>query len=103
MAKHVGVPIVGIVENLSHVVCPVCGGRIEVYGPSRADATARRAGVLLLGSLPLDPALAVLSDSGRIEDYRSEAFESVVDRIVERHARERAESRAEAAASGAER
>jgi Mrp family chromosome partitioning ATPase len=103
MAKHAGVPIVGIVENMSHVVCPMCGGRIDVYGPSRADATVRRTGVPLLGSLPLDPSLAVLSDAGRIEDYRSEAFETVVDRIIEPHPRERAEGRAEPMGSGAER
>jgi Mrp family chromosome partitioning ATPase len=103
MAKHVGVPIVGIVENMSHVVCPVCGGHIEVYGPSQAEATARRTGVPLLGSLPLDPSLAVLSDAGRVEDYRSEAFDGIVDRILERQAHERAEGTAEPVGSAAER
>jgi Mrp family chromosome partitioning ATPase len=86
MAKHLGVPIVGLVENMSYVVCPRCGARIEAYGPSRAEATARRAGLSLLGSLPLDPGLAVLCDEGKVEDYRSEVFEGIVDRILERHA-----------------
>ena len=77
--------------------------RIEAYGPSQAEGTARRVGVPLLGSLLLDPSLAVLSDGGRIEDYRSEAFESIVDTILERQARERVEGPAEPVGSGAER
>jgi Mrp family chromosome partitioning ATPase len=92
MVRRLGVPIAGLLENMSYVVCPRCGARIEAYGPSRAEATARRTGLSLLGSLPLDPALAVLCDEGKVEDYRSEAFEGVVDRILERGARGREES-----------
>jgi len=103
MAKSLGVPIVGLVENMSHVICPRCGARIEAYGPSRAEATARRCGLPLLGSLPLDPDLAMLCDEGKGEDYRSEAFEGVVDRILERQAREREKGPAEPVGAGVDR
>jgi Mrp family chromosome partitioning ATPase len=92
MAKHLGVPILGLVENMSYVVCPRCGAHIEAYGPSQAEDTARRAGLSLLGSLPLDPGLAVMCDEGRVEDYRSEAFESIVDRILEQRTHEEAQA-----------
>jgi len=41
MARRLGVPIAGLVENMSYVVCPRCGARIEAYGPSRAEAAVR--------------------------------------------------------------
>ena len=100
MAKHLGVPIVGLVENMSYLICPRCGARIEAYGPSRAEDTARRCGLPLLGRLPLDPDLAVLCDEGKVEDYRSEAFESVVDTILGQQAREREKGPAEPVGAG---
>jgi Mrp family chromosome partitioning ATPase len=83
MAVQIGVPILGLLENMSYLICPDCEARIEVYGPSRAEDTARRAGLPMLGSMPLDPQLAVMCDQGKVEAYRLEAFESIVDRILE--------------------
>jgi Mrp family chromosome partitioning ATPase len=76
-------PLIGVVENMSHVVCPHCGTTVHVFGPSRADETAHLIGSYLLGHLPLDPRLAMLCDAGEIEDYHSEAFETVVDRVLQ--------------------
>jgi Mrp family chromosome partitioning ATPase len=77
------IPVIGVVENMSHLVCPHCGATVPVFGPSRADETAHRIGSRLLGHLPLDPSLAMLCDAGEIEDYRSEAFEVVVDKVLQ--------------------
>lgn len=84
MAQHLGVPILGLVENLSYYVCPDTGKRHEVFGPSHAAETAHRLGTSLLGRLPLDPAIAQLCDAGAIEDYRSEAFDAVVEELKRR-------------------
>lgn len=67
MASMMGVPVVGLVENMSYYVCPSCGERHEPFGPSRAQMTADAFGIDMLGRLPLDPALAALCDRGTIE------------------------------------
>jgi Mrp family chromosome partitioning ATPase len=83
MARQLGVRLLGLVENMSYVECPACGARIEPFGPSRAETTARQAGVGLLGRIPLDPRLAVMCDAGRIEEYREAEFENVVDQVLQ--------------------
>jgi hypothetical protein len=83
MAVQIGAPILGLLENMSYLICPDCEARIEVYGPSRANETARQVGLEMLGHLPLDPDLAVMCDQGKVEDYRLGAFEAVVDKILD--------------------
>jgi len=80
MASHLNVPIVGLVENMSYVVCPKCGEQIEVFGPSQA----MQLGLPLLGRLPLDPELARRCDAGEIEKYAAELFEPIAEQVVER-------------------
>jgi Mrp family chromosome partitioning ATPase len=82
MANSLGIPILGLVENMSHLICPQCGTRIELFGPSRASETADVAGARLLGSLPLDPQFAVMCDDGEIEAYDSEALEPILDQAL---------------------
>jgi len=82
MAQHLNVNILGLIENMSYFVCPDTDKRHEIFGPSHADETAARFGVPLLGRLPIDPTIARLSDTGAIEDYRSEAFDAMVEELV---------------------
>jgi Mrp family chromosome partitioning ATPase len=82
MAVQLDIPLLGLVENMSYALCPKCGEKIEVFGPSQAMETALRIGAPLLGRLPLDPDLARLCDSGQIEAYATEAFEDVAERVV---------------------
>jgi len=84
MAQQLKIPILGLVENMSHVLCPDCGKRIEVFGPSRADKTAQALGIPLLGRIPLDPELAKLCDSGEVEAYSSNVFAPIAAEIAER-------------------
>jgi Mrp family chromosome partitioning ATPase len=84
MAWHMKVAIVGLVENMAYVVCPKCGERIEVFGPSQAMHTANQLGVPMLGELPLDPKLARRCDAGEIEGYAMDVFEPIAAKITER-------------------
>jgi Mrp family chromosome partitioning ATPase len=84
MAWQMKVSIVGLVENMSYAICPKCGERIEVFGPSQAVHTANLLGVPLLGQLPLDPQLALRCDTGEIEGYVPEAFEPIAQSIADR-------------------
>jgi Mrp family chromosome partitioning ATPase len=82
MAVQLNIPLLGLVENMSYTVCPKCGERIEVFGPSQAQATALQIGIPLLGRLPLDPELSRLADAGQIEVYPGEAFVPIADKIA---------------------
>ena len=83
MAIHLGIRIIGLVENMSHVICPKCGTRIDVFGESRADQTTRSIGIPMLGRLPFDPQIARLCDQGEIERYHDPSFEEIVDHMIE--------------------
>lgn len=79
MARMMSVPILGLVENMGYILCPDCGKKIEVFGPSRIEEIASLYQVPVLARLPIDPALAEACDAGRIEfvenDYMKDAIE----------------------------
>jgi Mrp family chromosome partitioning ATPase len=82
MAWQMKTTIVGLVENMSYALCPKCGEKIEVFGPSNAQATAMQLGVPLLGHLPLDSELARRADAGEIEQYPMDAFLPITEKIL---------------------
>jgi Mrp family chromosome partitioning ATPase len=84
MVQQLGAPILGVIENMSYIVCPDCGRKIEVFGPSQGGATAERLDVPMLGQIPLDPELALHCDSGRIEAHGAEDFVPIADVIAAR-------------------
>ncbi|MFO8191596.1 MAG: Mrp/NBP35 family ATP-binding protein [Bacillota bacterium] len=77
MARMMKVPILGLVENMSGLICPHCGKEIEIFGVSKADEVAAATGIKLLARLPLDPEMSKLGDDGKIEDYPVEVFEDI--------------------------
>ena len=81
MANLMKVPVLGLIENYSYVKCPDCGREIRVFGESRIEETAKRLGVPLLARIPLDPALAKLSDDGQIELLPDGIFDAAADEI----------------------
>jgi Mrp family chromosome partitioning ATPase len=81
MFKHSGVPLIGLVDNMRHVVCPACGTGIYVFGPGQADFSAQLLETQMLGRMPLDPELACLGDAGAIEDYRSPELDSITKKV----------------------
>ena len=64
MAGMMDIPVLGIVENYSYLVCPDCGREIKVFGESHIDEIAADMGLEVLGKMPLDPAFAELADAG---------------------------------------
>ena len=65
MFEKVGVPIIGIVENMSTYVCPSCGHEEHVFGSGGGQKMCSDYGVDLLGSLPLNISIREQSDAGR--------------------------------------
>ncbi|NLO56744.1 MAG: Mrp/NBP35 family ATP-binding protein [Thermovirga sp.] len=70
MTKLMDVPLLGIVENMSYAICPHCGERWDLFGPSHLDRISSRWDIPVLASLPVDKQITILADSGRIEEYR---------------------------------
>jgi ATP-binding protein involved in chromosome partitioning len=64
MFEQVKVPILGIVENMSYLVCPHCAERIDVFSTGGGRRTASDMGVNFLGALPLDPHVRIGGDTG---------------------------------------
>ena len=64
MFHKVNVPVLGIVENMSHFVCPDCGGRHDIFGHGGAAAEAARIGAPFLGEIPLEMTIRATSDAG---------------------------------------
>jgi Mrp family chromosome partitioning ATPase len=83
MFKHSGVPLIGLVDNMRHVVCPACGTGIYIFGPGQAEFSAQLFETEMLGRMPLDPELACLCDAGAIEDYRSAELDSIVKKVLQ--------------------
>ena len=83
MVQQMGAPLLGLVENMAYAICPKCGAKIEVFGSSKASKTARQMGIALLGTIPLDPELANRCDAGEVEEYTSDAFDEIADRLVQ--------------------
>ncbi len=82
MAKRLGIKLVGVVENMSHVICPQCEAKIEIFGPSQAEVTAERIGARLLGRMPLALNLSTLCDRGEIELFQSDLLDDLTDHIL---------------------
>ena len=59
-----GVPIIGLIENMSGYACPHCGEISDPFGRGGAEAEAARLGVPFLGRIPLDIAIRTASDAG---------------------------------------
>jgi hypothetical protein len=58
----------GIVENMSYVVCPECGEQFRIFGSS-TETIAEELGVDLLGKMPIDISLAKMVDNGNFEMF----------------------------------
>jgi ATP-binding protein involved in chromosome partitioning len=65
MFEKVGIPILGIVENMSFHICPKCGHESHIFGSGGAERMAKDYGTELLGQLPLDEAIRSQADSGK--------------------------------------
>jgi len=90
MFNQVKVPILGIVENMSYLVCPHCGERVDVFSTGGGERTAREMQVNFLGALPLDPAVRAGGDSGHPvagrggDDSHAQVFRGLAERTIQR-------------------
>ena len=79
MASLMDIPVLGLVENYSYIVCPDCGKVIRPYGESKIDMLATNYGTNVLAKLPIDTDLASQCDKGLIELFEGDYMERAAD------------------------
>ncbi|PRP87936.1 nucleotide binding protein 1 [Planoprotostelium fungivorum] len=85
--KKVGVPILGVVENMSGFVCPKCSTKTDIFPPTTGGAVkmCHDMDVKFLGSIPLDPRVARACDEGRFymdefpDSEATKGFQKVIE------------------------
>jgi ATP-binding protein involved in chromosome partitioning len=65
MFRQVNVEIIGVVENMSFLLCPHCGENVDVFGHGEGRRVADTYGVPLLGEIEIDPRIRVGGDTGQ--------------------------------------
>ena len=86
MFRKVGVPVLGIVENMSYFLCSHCGERTEIFGHGGGKSQSERLGAPFLGEIPLDPGIREGGDAGSPASASeatplAAAFDAVADRV----------------------
>ena len=91
MFRQLKVDILGLVENMSHFVCPHCGNEVDIFSKGGGERTARQFGIPLLGSVQLDPKVRQAGDTGRPlalagkeSSPAAKSFYELAERLVER-------------------
>ena len=82
MAQMMNIPVVGLVENMSYLLCPDCGKKIYLFGQGKTDEAAARYNLPVLARMPLDPTLAELVDAGEIENFQGHWLDAVAEKII---------------------
>jgi len=89
--KKVGIPVIGVVENMSGFVCPKCSTETKIFFPTTggAEKMAREMEVPFIGRIPLDPKIARACDEGKYylsefpDSEATKAFHRIIQALVE--------------------
>jgi ATP-binding protein involved in chromosome partitioning len=86
-ARQLGVPIIGIIENMGGFICPECGARIDIFKAGGGQKIAEDLSVPFLGSIPIDPEICRDSDNGipfiieHADSPATKAFTEIVKKV----------------------
>ena len=81
MAVQMNIPVLGVVENYSYLVCPDCGKKISVFGESHVDDAAAKLGIPVLGKMPIDAGLAQAVEEEKFYEVSNEYLAGVVNKM----------------------
>ncbi|RLI86625.1 MAG: ATP-binding protein [Archaeoglobales archaeon] len=83
---HVEVPVIGVIENMSGMICPHCGKKIDIFGSGGGKKLAEEMSVPFVGSIPLDMSIFKSGEEGKpFVKWNSEstqAFSKIVDELI---------------------
>ena len=81
MAGSMKIPVLGLIENYSYVVCPDCGKEFKIFGESEIDALSEELNIPVLGKMPIDTKLAELAD-GAFDQAENEYLLPAENRLM---------------------
>ncbi len=88
-AKRLGLPIIGVIENMSGFICPNCGAKIGIFQSGGGKKISDDLNIPFLGSIPIDQKICEGSDKGmpfiveHEDSQASKAFMEIVQKIEE--------------------
>jgi ATP-binding protein involved in chromosome partitioning len=86
-SRQMGIPVIGIVENMSGFTCPKCGEKVNILGAGGGKRLAEDLDVPFLGQIPIDPEICEEADKGipfvmgHVDSPAAEAFKEIVKKI----------------------
>ena len=94
--RQLKVPVLGVIENMSGFACPKCGEVTPILGSGGGGRMAAEMGVPFLGSIPIDPAIALAGDCGQVpiqmdaSGLAAETMRTIVKRLRDMEAKGKA-------------
>jgi len=89
--KHVEMEPIGIIENMSGIICPHCGKKFHIFKSGGGEKIALITGLPFLGTLNFDPDLVDAADKGKLVSYMSDEkrpynqdFKKITDNVIKR-------------------
>lgn len=90
MFRKVDVPVIGLIQNMSHYVCPKCEHKAYIFGRDGARGVAKEMDLELLGDVPLHTDIRETSDSGKPivvsqpENLQTYAYKMIAGRVLDK-------------------
>lgn len=84
MTKMLNVPILGLVENMSYIICPHCGEKIKIFDGESTTQFIAENNIALLGELPTDVSVSGMANNGydNIKDEIADEFKKITDNVI---------------------
>ncbi|MHC3129925.1 MAG: Mrp/NBP35 family ATP-binding protein [Candidatus Bathyarchaeota archaeon] len=86
-SRKMGIPVIGIIENMSGFTCPNCGVKIDIFGVGGGKRLAEDLNVPFLGQIPIDPKICEEADkgipfvTGHVDSPAEKAFKEIVKKV----------------------
>jgi len=86
-SRKMGIPVIGIIENMSGFTCPKCGEKVDIFGAGGGKRLAEDLNVPFLGQIPIDPKICEEADkgvpfvSGHVDSPAAKSFKEIVKKV----------------------
>ncbi len=90
MANLMHIPVLGLAENMSYVICPDCGKKLDLFGSGKTESIAKKFSLPLLAQIPYDANVVAACDGGKADGLDVNYLDGAADIIesglpAERH------------------
>jgi ATP-binding protein involved in chromosome partitioning len=86
-ARKLGMPIIGVVENMSGFVCPECGAKVDIFQSGGGKKIAEELDIPFLGGIPIDQRVCADADKGapfiveHADSSASKSFMKIAEKV----------------------